>query len=82
MCVCTLWHADPLLRCDREIGDCTATVVRQRPTNNNRGIVFFALFAKQQLNSNRGTVFPVLPVPKCYKQDISFLPSPQLYSSG
>jgi hypothetical protein len=27
-----LWHAEPLLGCDREIGDCTAAVVRQTTT--------------------------------------------------
>jgi hypothetical protein len=43
-----------------EKSDCTATVVRQRPANNNREIVFSARSAKKQLNSKRGTVFSVL----------------------
>jgi hypothetical protein len=28
---------------DREIGDCTADVAKQRPANNNGGMVFFVL---------------------------------------
>jgi hypothetical protein len=31
--------------------------------------VFSARSAKQQLNSNRGNVFSVRSVPRCYKQD-------------
>jgi hypothetical protein len=45
------WHVYPLLGADR-----TAAVATQRPANN-RGMVFSAWSAKQQLNSNRGTVF-------------------------
>jgi hypothetical protein len=62
-----LWHADPLLDGDREIGHCTAAVARQR-TTNNRLMVFSARSAKQ-LNSNRGTVFSVRSVPRRHKQD-------------
>jgi hypothetical protein len=42
-----LWHVDPLLGGDREIGDCIAAVARQRPSNNNnnREMVFSALSA-------------------------------------
>jgi hypothetical protein len=57
------------IRCDCEIGDCTAAVARQRPANNNRAMVFSAQSAKQQLNSNRGTVFSLQYVPRYYKQD-------------
>jgi hypothetical protein len=57
------------IRGDREIGDCTAAIARQRPANYNRGDVFSARFAKQQLNSNRGTAFSVPSVSECYKQD-------------
>jgi hypothetical protein len=35
-----LWHVDPLLGGDREVGDCTAAVARQRPANSNKGTVF------------------------------------------
>jgi hypothetical protein len=31
--------------------------------------VFYAKSAKQQLSSNRGTVFAMRSVPRCYKQD-------------
>jgi hypothetical protein len=51
-----------------QIGDCTEAVDRHRPANNNRVMVFSALSAKQQLNSNRGTVFCMRSVPRCYKQ--------------
>jgi hypothetical protein len=34
-----LCRVDPLLRDDREIGDYTAVIARQRPTNSNRGMV-------------------------------------------
>jgi hypothetical protein len=44
-------------------------VARQRHENNNSGMVFSMRFAKQQLNSNRGTAFFVRSVPICYKQD-------------
>jgi hypothetical protein len=44
-----LQHADLLLGGDREIGDCTEAVVRQRPRNNNEGMVFSARSAKQQM---------------------------------
>jgi hypothetical protein len=63
-----LWHVDPLLGGDREIGDCAAAVARQSPANN-RGMVISAPFAKQQLNKNRGTVFSVWSVPRCYKRE-------------
>jgi hypothetical protein len=33
------WCVDPLLRGDRKIGDCMATVARQRPADN-RSVVF------------------------------------------
>jgi hypothetical protein len=48
---------DPLLGGNREIGNCTSAVSMQRPANKNRGMVFSALSAKQQLNSNNLTVF-------------------------
>jgi hypothetical protein len=64
-----LWHVDLLLGGHREIGDGTAAIARQRPANNNRGMVFAARSSKQQWNSNRGTVFPVLSVRRCYEQD-------------
>jgi hypothetical protein len=41
---------------------CTTGVARQRHANNNRGMMFSAWFAKQQMNSNR------LRVSRCYKQ--------------
>jgi hypothetical protein len=63
-----MWHVDPLLAGDHEIGDCTAATVRQQQTNN-RGMVFSAWAAKQQSNSSRGTVFSVQTMPRCYKQD-------------
>jgi hypothetical protein len=43
-----LWHADPLLGGDRETGDCTVAVARQRSAIN-KGIVLSALSDKQQL---------------------------------
>jgi hypothetical protein len=58
-----LCHVDPLLR-----SDYTAAVARQRPINKNRGVVFSARSAKQQLHWNRETVFSVLSLPRCYKQ--------------
>jgi hypothetical protein len=64
-----LWHIDPLLGGNREIGDFTAAVARQRPANNNRVIVFSVRSTKQQLNSNRGTMLSVLSMPTCYNQD-------------
>jgi hypothetical protein len=54
-----VWLMDPLLGGDRPISDCTAVVVRQRPANNNRGIVFSAQSTKQHLNRNREMVFSV-----------------------
>jgi hypothetical protein len=50
-----LWHVDKLLGDDREIGDCTAPVATQRHANN-RGMVFSARFAKQQLTSKTNGV--------------------------
>jgi hypothetical protein len=44
-----LWHVDPLLDGDREIGDRTAAVSRQRAADN-RGMVFSTQSAKQQRN--------------------------------
>jgi hypothetical protein len=52
-----LWHVDPLLGSDREIGHYTAAVARQRPVNNNRGMVFSATVALEQRNG----VFCVIP---------------------
>jgi hypothetical protein len=66
--VLVLWHVDPLLGDNREIGDRTAGVAKQRPADN-RGMVLSARSAKQRLNSNRGTVFRVRSVLRCYKQD-------------
>jgi hypothetical protein len=63
-----MWLVDPLLGGDRDIGDCTAAVVRQRPANN-KGMVFSAQSTKQQLNRNIGTVFSVWCFSRCYKQD-------------
>jgi hypothetical protein len=37
-----LWHVDPLLGSDREIGDRTAAVAIQRLASNNRGMAFIA----------------------------------------
>jgi hypothetical protein len=37
---------DPFLGGDREIDDCTAAVARQRPSKNNKGMVFFERSAK------------------------------------
>jgi hypothetical protein len=53
---------------DRETGDCTAAVARQRLADN-RGLMFYARSAKQQLITNGRTVFSVCFVPRCYKQD-------------
>jgi hypothetical protein len=50
--VIILGHVDPLLGGDRETGDCTMDVARQRPARNNRGKVFY-----------------VQSVLRCYKQD-------------
>jgi hypothetical protein len=33
---CILWHISPLLGEDREVGDCTVSVAKQRPVNNIR----------------------------------------------
>jgi hypothetical protein len=52
-----MWHLDLLLGGDCEIVDCTAAVVRQRPANNNRRMVFTARSTKQQLNSNKETAW-------------------------
>jgi hypothetical protein len=60
-----LWHVDPLLGNDREIGNCTAAVARQWSVNNNRRTVFSARSAKQQLSSNRGTEFTARYVLRC-----------------
>jgi hypothetical protein len=35
-----VWHVDPLLGSNCEMGDYTAAVARQQPTNNNKGMVF------------------------------------------
>jgi hypothetical protein len=67
--VIVLWHVDPLLGGEREIGDCTAAVARKRSANNNRGVVLSARSAKQQLNSNIVMVFSARSEQKCYKQD-------------
>jgi hypothetical protein len=56
-------YVDLMLGKNLGIGDGTADVVRQRPANNNRGMVSSARSTKQQLNSNRRTVFPVRYVP-------------------
>jgi hypothetical protein len=50
-----LCHIHPLLGGDRKIGVCTTAVARQRLAVS-RGVVYSARSAKQQLNSNRGTV--------------------------
>jgi hypothetical protein len=55
-----LWYVDSLLG-DSEIGDCTAVVARQRPPTIEE---WFALYGKQQLNSNKGTVFSMRYVPR------------------
>jgi hypothetical protein len=49
-------------------GDCTAAVARQRPINI-RGMAFSVRSAKQQLNSNKGTVLSVRSVPSYFKRD-------------
>jgi hypothetical protein len=36
-----LWNVDPLLGNDRKINNYTTAITRQRPTNSNRGTVFF-----------------------------------------
>jgi hypothetical protein len=64
-----LWHSDPLLSGNREIRNCTAAVARQLPANDNKNFVFYALYTKQQLNGNRGTVFAVRSLLRCYKQE-------------
>jgi hypothetical protein len=55
-------------------------VARRRPRDrrlysglqhNNRGMLSSARSAKQQLNSNRITVFSVRSVPTCYKDNLS-----------
>jgi hypothetical protein len=69
ICRIILWHLDVLLGSDCKIGDRAVAIVRQWPTNNNRGMVFSAWSTKQQLNSIRGPVFSVRSVPKFYKQD-------------
>jgi hypothetical protein len=48
----------------------TTAVVRQRSARNRRMVVS-ARSGKQKLNTNRGTVFSVRLVPRCYKQDKS-----------
>jgi hypothetical protein len=57
-----LWQIYPLQGGDREIGDYAAAVARQRPANNNTGMVFFCA-VRQAVNSNRGTVFYVRSMP-------------------
>jgi hypothetical protein len=46
----------------------TAALGRQRLAMNNIEMVS-ARSVEQQLNSNRGTVFSLRSVPRCYKQD-------------
>jgi hypothetical protein len=48
-------------------GYCTTDVVKQRP--GKKESVVFCRSAKQQLNSNRGTVFSVQSVPRYYNHD-------------
>jgi hypothetical protein len=62
-----MWHIDPLLGGEPEIGGCTVAIARQQPANNT-GMVFSERPAKQQLN-NRGTVCPVRSMQRCYKQE-------------
>jgi hypothetical protein len=65
-----LWYVDPLLGNNREVGDGNVVVARQRPANNNsKRMVFSEQGPKQQLKSNRGRVFSLRFVPRCYKQD-------------
>jgi hypothetical protein len=64
-----LWNVDALLCGDYVIGDWSAAVARQQPANKSREMVFFSQFAKQQLNNNRGTVFPLRSVQRSYMQD-------------
>jgi hypothetical protein len=66
-----LWHAGPLLGGNLAIGVCTSVVARQRPANNNRGMVFIVLSAKQQYKSNIGAVFSLRSESKCNKQEKS-----------
>jgi hypothetical protein len=47
----------------------TMTVAMQYAAN--RGMVFSARSSKQKLNSNKGAMFSVQSVPRCYKQDKS-----------
>jgi hypothetical protein len=63
-----IWHIDPLLGGDREIGQYTAAVAMQRPENDNRRLVFSALSAKQKLNKKERNGVFCRSVPRC-KQD-------------
>jgi hypothetical protein len=57
-----------LLDNDRKTNNETTAIARQLTANNNRRMVFSALSDEQQLNINRGKVFSVQSVPRCYKQ--------------
>jgi hypothetical protein len=56
----------PVATWRREKDDCTVAFARQRLINN-RGMMFPARSAKQELNSNRAKAFSVWSVPRCYK---------------
>jgi hypothetical protein len=64
------WHLGPLVGKCRQTNNET-TAAAGPPSAYNRGMVFSEQSAKQQLYSNRKTVFPIRPVPRCYKQDKS-----------
>jgi hypothetical protein len=66
-----LWHLEPLLGNDPELGNCKTAVARQRPLKNSRGMVFSARPVKEQLNCNRGAIFCVQSVPS-YKYNKSY----------
>jgi hypothetical protein len=56
--VSILWHADPLLRNDRERSSCIKSIAEQR------------LRKQTCFHSNNEMVFSVQSVPKCDKHDI------------
>jgi hypothetical protein len=63
-------RVDTLLGSNHKIDDCTEAITTKRPTKkNNTGMAFSAWSAKQQLNINRGMVFSVQCIRRCYKQD-------------
>jgi hypothetical protein len=61
-----VWHIDPLLGSDREIGDRTVAVARRRSRTTTGG--WYLLRGPRRWHNNRRMMFTVRSVPRSYKE--------------